>query len=527
MRLPATRAPVGYRPRQRCLPAPRPPAWRRLLVHPRLARHLLVLLAACGLAPAGLRQPAAVVGASVPPAIAWLHATDAAPVAVRHHRVAEGESLAAIAGRYGLAPETIRWANGIGDLDPLIVGQELRIPPIDGVLHYVAAGETVRTIAQAYGAAPDVVARYNGIDDPDRPLRAAQVMVPGGRPPLGAVMASLGAVGTESDRLAAQVGARQLAFAEVTLWVVDDPERVRAAAAAAEQLAKTWAQIEEEAAQATAAALAASRAGVPKPVEYEVQPGDTINGLAARFGITPLTIVAANELTSDTLQIGQKLVILPVSGVLYTVQQDDTLYEIALRFRVDLGPIIDYNGLESADALRVGQRLVIPGAEPRRPAPPAPRAAAPAVRVPEAANRARLEPGPTAPAVVPAESEKGASLVALAMRYLGHPYVFGGTTPSGFDCSGFVYFVHRQLGIPLSRGMMGQYTAGPHIPRDALQPGDIVFFSNTYMPGLSHNGIYIGNGKFIHASHPGVGVVVSSLSEPYWASRYSGATRAH
>jgi cell wall-associated NlpC family hydrolase len=124
-------------------------------------------------------------------------------------------------------------------------------------------------------------------------------------------------------------------------------------------------------------------------------------------------------------------------------------------------------------------------------------------------------------------SGKGADMVAYAMQFLGYRYVFGGTTPAGFDCSGFVYYVHRQAGIALSRGMMGQYTAGPHVPKDGLQPGDIVFFSNTYMPGLSHDGIYIGGGKFIHASDETTGVVITSLSSAYWASRYSGATRVY
>jgi len=103
--------------------------------------------------------------------------------------------------------------------------------------------------------------------------------------------------------------------------------------------------------------------------------------------------------------------------------------------------------------------------------------------------------------------------------------VFGGTTPAGFDCSGFVYYVLNKSGKPISRGMWGQYGAGPHPGRGALQPGDIVFFQNTYMAGLSHNGIYIGNGQFIHASDERSGVKISSLSEAYWASRWFGATR--
>jgi cell wall-associated NlpC family hydrolase len=112
-------------------------------------------------------------------------------------------------------------------------------------------------------------------------------------------------------------------------------------------------------------------------------------------------------------------------------------------------------------------------------------------------------------------------LTRSALRFLGVPYVFGGTTASGFDCSGFVQHVFAMLGITLPRTADAQYDAG----RPAVggpRPGDLVFF-DTY-GGVSHVGIYLGRGKFVHASSSH-GVEVSRLSESYWAARYVGAKR--
>ncbi|HKP51952.1 MAG TPA: NlpC/P60 family protein [Chloroflexia bacterium] len=122
-------------------------------------------------------------------------------------------------------------------------------------------------------------------------------------------------------------------------------------------------------------------------------------------------------------------------------------------------------------------------------------------------------------------SSRGEAIVSTAMKYLGYRYRYGGTTPNGFDCSGFAYYVYNKVGVKLSRDMNVQINSGTRISRDNLMPGDLLFWSNTYKRGLSHVGIYIGNGKFIHAENESTGVVISSLNTAYWASRYTGATR--
>ena len=102
--------------------------------------------------------------------------------------------------------------------------------------------------------------------------------------------------------------------------------------------------------------------------------------------------------------------------------------------------------------------------------------------------------------------------------------MWGGTSPSGFDCSGLVQYVFKQHCILLNRTTKTQFQQGTFVSKAALQPGDLVFFQNTYTTGISHVGIYIGNNEFIHASSS-KGVTISSLSNSYWASHYYGARR--
>lgn len=119
----------------------------------------------------------------------------------------------------------------------------------------------------------------------------------------------------------------------------------------------------------------------------------------------------------------------------------------------------------------------------------------------------------------------GKGILATAMKYLGRPYRFGGTSPAGFDCSGFVYKVMGELGKRLPRLGRDMLQAGTPVSRENLKPGDVIFFKNTYRRGISHVGIYIGGDKFIHASSAGGAVIITPLSKSYYAKRFCGARR--
>lgn len=133
---------------------------------------------------------------------------------------------------------------------------------------------------------------------------------------------------------------------------------------------------------------------------------------------------------------------------------------------------------------------------------------------------------PNAPAQA---SSLGAELAERAKQYLGVPYVYGGASPSGFDCSGLIYYICKTMGYSVPRTATPQWNAGyTKVSKADLQPGDLVFFTNTYHSSkyITHVGIYVGDGKFIHASSPtSGGVICSSLSESFYSKRYVGARR--
>lgn len=120
-------------------------------------------------------------------------------------------------------------------------------------------------------------------------------------------------------------------------------------------------------------------------------------------------------------------------------------------------------------------------------------------------------------------SSRGERIVQIAREQIGTPYSWGGASPEGFDCAGLAWYVFQQAGIDLGTRYIPSLFELNHV--DDPQPGDILFFVRTYKPGLSHVGIYSGDGKMIHAAGESWGVIESSIYLQYWYDRYAGAVR--
>lgn len=315
-----------------------------------------------------------------------------------------------------------------------------------------------------------------------------------------------------------------------------------------------------------------SSAASSSPLIHVVQEGDTLWSIASRHKVSVDDIVGANDLTDpDALTLGQRLVIpgrtapqpavrkaastsspqsSPTQGVgWHTVAPGDTLWTLAARYRTTVNTLIALNDLRNPDALKLGQRLKVP-VRASAPTPEASAASKPASAAPAAGPRASAPTAHTAPAVlspvpplralprtalapvrllprsaIPSRGEKWASAVQrVGLRVLGVRYRWGGVTPRGFDCSGFIYYVMNSVGVNLPRTTYAMFATGRPVARTDLQVGDVVFFQ-TVSPGPSHAGIYVGNNLFMHSSS-GIGrVSLTSLDYRYYKARYLGARR--
>lgn len=138
---------------------------------------------------------------------------------------------------------------------------------------------------------------------------------------------------------------------------------------------------------------------------------------------------------------------------------------------------------------------------------------------------AKASPTP-APALAP-PVDRGRAIANTALKYVGVvKYAWGGTTTAGWDCSGMVGYVYSEAtGKTLPRTTQEQIAVGKPVGANEIQAGDLVFFANTYGPGITHNGVALGDGRFVHARSENSGTVISSLSDAYWSAHFAGARR--
>lgn len=245
---------------------------------------------------------------------------------------------------------------------------------------------------------------------------------------------------------------------------------------------------------------------------YTVKNGDTLSTIAWQYGVTVSDLKKWNGLSSDLIYAGQRLTIYTTekteeknsdgdasSGsepIIYTVKAGDTLSTIAATYGVTVKDLKRWNGL-SSDMIYAGQKLSIFGTLDQ--------------------NRQH-----TGTENVAGQQYDATKLIHIAKSYIGIPYVWGGSSPNGFDCSGFIYHVFNQAGYAIGRyNSEGYYNRSYYV--SSPRPGDLVFFANTYKKGISHIGIYLGNNQFISAESSGV--KISSLDNSYWKQHFDGFKR--
>ncbi|AAF10897.1 C40 family peptidase [Deinococcus radiodurans] len=250
-----------------------------------------------------------------------------------------------------------------------------------------------------------------------------------------------------------------------------------------------------------------------------VQRGDTAYSIARRNGLTVDLLLAYNNLASPDIEVGQVLRLRPPT---HTAQRGDTIYGLSRMYGVSVDALLAANTLPRDTKLEVGQVLQLPvgldAAAPMIAAPAAPLPSPSALGLPSLATVAQGSQSET--------DSSGASWYQNAMSLLGTPYVLGGTSRKGIDCSGFVLQVMTPLGVKLPRRSADQARAGVSVDDDDLRPGDLLFFDTVGAGSVTHVGIYLGNDSFINAnSYYGKVVVDKFKSDKYWSTRYLGARR--
>ena len=294
-----------------------------------------------------------------------------------------------------------------------------------------------------------------------------------------------------------------------------------------------------------------------RAVQHTVKRGETLYKIGKAYSVSVKQLKKANKLRGQLIQPGDVLTIpTKPNNTTSTIKVDDTnqstralttyiveggenLYRISLKFNVSISELKKINNLSGSN-MKIGQALLVPKVENEEELSDAIEYATGeidavemngvmglkevAVKEEGSLLDNKLSESGEAKTTEIAEEDGGTSIIKVAMDYLGVPYKFGGSSLRGIDCSAYVQRVFRYFSIDLPRTAREQFKAGVKISKRELRIGDLLFFK-TYARYPSHVGIYIGEGKMIHASSRSKKVTISSINDPYYVRRYIGAVR--
>ncbi|MGG1397368.1 LysM peptidoglycan-binding domain-containing protein [Bacillus salipaludis] len=453
------------------------------------------------------------------------------------YTVKKGDNLSHIASKYNTSVHTLMALNGLKS-DSLQINQKLKLPNTKAKTttvtktsspvktYTVKSGDALIKIANKYDVSVGDIKLWNGLDStiiyPGQVLKVAGTGSSGAtftteavakKPATTSNTATTTYVVKKGDSLSKIAVKFKSTVSELKKLNGLNSDRIRVG-----QKLKV---------PGTAKTTTTTSSTTKNVSTYTVKSGDTLGKIAKQFDLSLQDLKALNGLKSNLIRVGQKLKVTgkpvvaatppetptrpsvqpgkpqtpPANATDYIVKSGDTLGGIAKQAGMTVAELKVLNNMTS-DRIYVGQKLKIKGS---------------AVSVPESTQST------TPPTEQPSGTDVSAKIISTAKSLMGIPYVWAGSTTSGFDCSGFIYYVANQAGIEIGRlSAEGYYNRSYYV--DKPKAGDLVFFENTYKSGISHVGIYIGNNQFIHAD-PDRGIATSSLSISYFKEHFASFKR--